>query len=71
VLEELLFMQIAMTPYGQPVVVNEVAPILIFGLAFVIALGGVYAVAVAVCGAGHINVAQVDFWRGQVKIQCK
>jgi hypothetical protein len=64
-------MHIAMTPYDQPVVVNEVAPILIFALAFVIALGGAYAVAVAICGSGHVNMASVDFWKGQVKIQCK
>ncbi len=64
-------MHIAMTPYGQTATVNEVAPILIFGLAFVIALGGAYAVAVAICGWGHVNMASVDFWKAQVKIQCK
>jgi hypothetical protein len=64
-------MHIAITPPAQPVVVNELAPILVFGLAFVIALGGVYAVAISVCGFGHVNVASVDFWKAQVKIQCK
>lgn len=64
-------MQIAMTPSHDVTVVNEIAPIIVFGLAFVIALGGAYAVAVAVCGAGHVNVASVDFWKAQVKIQCK
>ena len=64
-------MRIAMTSDGQAAVVNEVAPILIFGLAFVVAMGGAYAVAVAVCGWGHVNMASVDFWKAQVKIQCK
>jgi hypothetical protein len=64
-------MQIAMTPSQQPVVMNELAPILVFGLAFVIALGGAYAVALSICGYGHINMASVDFWKAQVKIQCK
>jgi hypothetical protein len=64
-------MRIAMTSDGQGAVVNEVAPILIFGLAFVVAMGGAYAVAVAVCGWGHVSMASVDFWKAQVKIQCK
>jgi len=64
-------MHIAIAAQGQQAVVNEVAPILIFGLAFVIAVGGAYALAVAVCGIGHVNVASVDFWKAQVKIQCK
>lgn len=64
-------MRIAMTPYNQPVVVNEVAPIIVFGIGFAIAVGGAYALAVAVCGIGRINNVSTDFWRGQVKIQCK
>jgi len=64
-------MHIAIAAQGQQAVVNEVAPILIFGLAFVIAVGGAYALAVAVCGIGHVNLASVDFWKAQVKIQCK
>lgn len=64
-------MQIAMMPSQQPVVVNEIAPILVFGLAFILALGGAYAVALSICGYGHINMASVDFWKAQVKIQCK
>ncbi len=64
-------LDIAVKQVGQPVVVNEVAPIIVFALAFVIAMGGAYAVAVAVCGWGHINLADVDFWRAQVRIQCK
>jgi len=64
-------MQIAMTSPQEPVVVNEVAPIIVFGLAFVLALGGAYAVALSICGYGHINMASVDFWKAQVKIQCK
>ena len=54
-----------------PAVVNEVAPIIVFSLAFVIALGGAYLVGIAICGWGHVNMSQVDFWKGQVKIQCK
>ena len=64
-------MNIAVVADAGASVVNEVAPILVFGLAFALALGGAYAIAIAVCGWGHVNVAQVDFWRGQVKIQCK
>jgi len=64
-------MHIAIKPDGNAATVNEVAPVIVFGLAFVIALGGVYAAAIAVCGWGHVNVASVDFWRAQVRIQCK
>jgi hypothetical protein len=64
-------MQITMTPSQKSVVVNEFAPILVFGLAFILALGGVYAAALSICGYGHINMASVDFWKAQVKIQCK
>ncbi len=63
-------MNIAMTPMGQKVVRNEVGPLLVYALGFVIALGGVYAVAVAICGWGHVSVAQVDFWHATVKVQC-
>ena len=64
-------MDIAVIPDGRVAVVNEVAPLIVFGLAFVLALGGAYAVAVAVCGWGHVDMAQIDFWKAQVKIQCK
>ncbi len=64
-------MYIAVSSDGQGATLNEVAPILVFGLAFVIALGGAYAVATAICGWGHVNMASVDFWKAQVKIQCK
>jgi hypothetical protein len=64
-------MDIAIVSDGRMTVVNEAAPILVFGLAFVIAMGGVYAVAIAVCGWGRVDVASVDFWRAQVRIQCK
>lgn len=52
-------------------VVNEAAPLIVFGLAFALALGGAYALALLVCGWGHVGSVQVDFWRAQVKIQCK
>jgi hypothetical protein len=64
-------MHITVKPDGGAVIANEFAPILIYSLAFVIALGGAYAVAVAICGYGHVNMASVDFWKAQVKIQCK
>ncbi len=64
-------MNIAVIPDGPLAVVNEVAPVIVFGLAFVLALGGAYAVAILVCGWGHVNMAQIDFWKAQVKIQCR
>ncbi len=64
-------MTIAMTPVGQPPVINEVGPLLVYALAFGIALGGASAAAVAVCGWGHVSVSQVDFWKALIKIQCK
>jgi len=64
-------MQIALHAQGQQPVINEFAPILVFALAFVIAVGGAYALALSICGYGHINMASVDFWKAQVKIQCK
>jgi hypothetical protein len=64
-------MHVAVMTDAQAAVVNEVAPILVFGLAFVIALGGAYAAAVMICGWGHVGSTQVDFWKAQVKIQCK
>lgn len=64
-------MHITVTPEDRGLVINEVAPLLVYSLAFVIALGGAYAVATAVCGVGHVNMASVDFWKAQVKIQCK
>jgi hypothetical protein len=64
-------MHIALISDGSGAIVNEVAPILVFALAFAIALGGAYALAVAVCGWGHVSMVSTDFWRGQVKIQCK
>jgi hypothetical protein len=64
-------MQIAMVSDGRQAILNEVAPILVFGLAFIVALGGAYAAAVAICGWGHVNMASVDFWKAQVKIQCR
>jgi hypothetical protein len=56
---------------GSETVVNEVAPLLVFALAFAIAVGGAYALAIAVCGWGHVSMASTDFWKAQVKIQCK
>lgn len=64
-------MHIAVMSEGNTVITNEIAPILIYSLAFVMALGGVYAVANAICGWGHVNMASVDFWKAQVKIQCR
>ncbi len=64
-------MNIGIAVDAQAAVVNEVAPVLVFGLAFALALGGAYLVGVAVCGWGHVSMSQVDFWKGQVKIQCK
>lgn len=64
-------MHITVTPSGNAAVINEVAPLLIYTLAFVLALGGAYAAASAICGHGRVNMASVDFWKAQVKIQCK
>ncbi|HSX29932.1 MAG TPA: hypothetical protein VLE73_05240 [Candidatus Saccharimonadales bacterium] len=64
-------MNIAIVPQANVTVLNEVAPIVMYALAFVLALGGVWAVAVAQCGWGHVNFTQVDIWKGQVKIQCR
>lgn len=64
-------MNITVMPENGAVLTNEIAPILIYSLAFVIALGGAYAAAVAICGWGHVNMTSVDFWKAQVKIQCK
>ncbi len=64
-------MNVAVVPQGEMAIVNEVAPIILFGLAFTIAVGGAYALALMTCGWGHISMASVDFWKAQVKIQCK
>ena len=64
-------MNIAIVPQDNLAVLNEIAPLIIYGLAFVLALGGVWAVALAQCGWGKIALTQVDIWKGQVKIQCK
>lgn len=64
-------MHIALISDGSEAVMNEVAPVLVFALAFVIAVGGAYALATAICGWGHVSMASTDFWRAQVKIQCK
>lgn len=64
-------MDIGVMLNSQSVIRNEVAPILVFGLAFALAVGGAFAVGILVCGWGHVNLAQVDFWKGQVKIQCR
>ncbi len=64
-------MHIAVMPEGQGVVMNEAAPILVFALGFVLALGGIWAVAVAICGWGHVSMASVDFWKAQAKVQCR
>ncbi|HSX32638.1 MAG TPA: hypothetical protein VLF43_05230 [Candidatus Saccharimonadales bacterium] len=64
-------MNIAIVAQDNLAVLNEIAPIIIYSLAFVLALGGVWAFAVGQCGWGHVALAQVDIWKGQVKIQCK
>ncbi|HUC89696.1 MAG TPA: hypothetical protein VMR45_02755 [Patescibacteria group bacterium] len=64
-------MHIVVVPDGNATVLNEAAPLLVFALAFVIALGGIWALAIAVCGYGHVNMATVDFWKAQAKIQCR
>jgi hypothetical protein len=64
-------MHIAVVPDGNAIVLNEAAPLLVFALAFVIALGGIWALAIAVCGYGHVNMATVDFWKAQAKVQCR
>lgn len=64
-------MNITVTPGAQALVLNEAAPIVVFSLAFVIAMGGAFAVATALCGWGNVNMASVDFWKAQVKIQCE
>ena len=64
-------MNIAVTPKDRVTVVNEAAPLLVFGIGFVMALGGIWALAVAICGWGNISVASVDFWKGQAKVQCR
>ena len=52
-------------------VVNEIAPVIIYALIFVAALGGAWAAAVATCGWGHVKVSSVDFWKATVRIECK
>jgi len=64
-------MNISITPQNNLAVLNEIAPIIVYSLAFIVALGGVWAVAVAQCGWGKVGLVQVDIWKGQVKIQCK
>ncbi|HSW65972.1 MAG TPA: hypothetical protein VLI54_02435 [Bacillota bacterium] len=64
-------MTISMQPVGTAPVINEVGPILVYAAGFVIALGGASAAAVAVCGWGHVDLTQVDFWKAVIKIQCK
>jgi len=64
-------MNITITPQADMAVLNEIEPILMYSLAFVLALGGVWAFALAQCGWGHIGLVQVDIWKGQVKVQCK
>jgi hypothetical protein len=65
-------MDITIVPQSNMAVMSEIAPIVIYSLAFVIALGGAWAVAVATCGGwNHVGLTQIDFWKAQVKVQCK
>ena len=64
-------MTISLQPVENIPVINEVGPVLVYAAAFVIALGGAGAAAIAVCGWGHVDIAQVDFWKAVIKIQCK
>lgn len=52
-------------------VINEIAPVVIYTLIFVMAIGGMWAAAVATCGYGHVKVSAVDFWKSTVRVECK
>lgn len=50
--------------------IKEVGPI-ILALAFVLALGGVTAAAITICGWGHVKSAGVSWAHKSVEIVCK
>jgi hypothetical protein len=52
-------------------IVNEIAPVVIYSLVFVLALGGAWAVALSTCGWGHVKLSQVDFFKATVRVECK
>ena len=64
-------MDVSVVRDDEAVVLNELGPVLVFALAFVLVMGGAMVFAVALCGWGHVNFASIDFWKGLVKIQCK
>lgn len=64
-------MNISVTTDDDAVVLNELGPVLVFAIAFVIAMGGLAALGIAMCGWGRVQWASMDFWRGIAKLQCK
>lgn len=51
-------------------VVNELGPVLVFTIAFLISMGGIVAFAYFLC-KGKVHMASLDFWKGIGKIQCR